>query len=265
MRDRITSLSNPRVKRIISLHRRRVRHRERLFIAEGFRLVEEGLKAKAKPAALFFTEEATGTDRGQDLLRAARDMGVMLTTVSSEVMSAMADTENPQGILASFSFPHSSVPPRPSLTLVVDGVRDPGNLGTLLRSADAAEVDEVLLTRRTVDIYNPKVVRGGMGSHFRLPSRGGLSWQEIGRAVEGMGVALADARSDERYDDIPWRDPWAVIVGGEAEGSSVEASSLADRLIRIPCREGVESLNAAVAGSVILFEARRQRRLGGTT
>ena len=265
MRDRITSLSNPRVKHIISLHRRRVRHRERLFIAEGIRLIEEGLKAKSKPAALFFTEEAASADRGQKLLRMARDMGVMLTEVSSEVMSAMADTENPQGILAAFSFVQSSIPTRPTLTLVVDGVRDPGNLGTLLRSADAAEVDEVLLTRRSVDIYNPKVVRGGMGSHFRLPSRGGLSWQEIGRAVEGMGVALADARGGERYDDVPWRDPWAVLVGGEAEGSSVEARSLADRLITIPCRQGVESLNTAVAGSVILFEARRQRRSGGTT
>jgi TrmH family RNA methyltransferase len=263
LRDRITSLSNPRVKRISSLHRRRVRHRERLFIVEGFRLVEEGLKARAKPTALFFTEEAAVTGRGQELLRMARDLGVVLTTVSSEVMSAMADTENPQGILAPFPFLKSSIPPRPTLTLVVDGVRDPGNLGTLLRSADAAEVDEVLLTRRSVDIYNPKVVRAGMGSHFRIRSRGGLSWQEIGRAVEGMGVALADARGEERYDDIPWRDPWAVIVGGEAEGGSVEARSLADRLISIPCREGVESLNTAVAGSVILFEARRQRRSGG--
>ena len=172
----------------------------------------------------------------------------------------MTDTDTPQGILAVFPFFQPYSPAHPTLTLVIDRVRDPGNLGALLRSADAAGVDEVLLTRRTVDIYNPKVVRAGMGSHFRLPYRAGLGWQEIGRVVDGMGVALSDARGDENYDELPWRDPWAIIVGGEAEGSSPEARSLADRLIRIPCREGVESLNVAVAGSVILFEARRQRR-----
>ena len=260
MRDRITSLSNPRVRHIISLHRRRVRRRERLFLAEGFRLIEEGLKARAQPTALFFTDAAAATDRGHDLLRVAQDLGIGPIAVSPELMSAMADTDTPQGILAAFPFFQPCGSTHPTLTLVIDRVRDPGNLGALLRSADAAGVDEVLLTRRTVDIYNPKVVRAGMGSHFRLPYRVGLGWQEIGRVVDGMGVALSDARGDENYDELPWRDPWAIIVGGEAEGGSPEARSLADRLIRIPCREGVESLNAAVAGSVILFEARRQRR-----
>jgi TrmH family RNA methyltransferase len=265
LRDRITSLSNPKVKRTISLHRRRVRNRERLFVAEGVRLVEEGLKARTKPTALFITEEAAAGERARDMLGMARDRGVSVTSVNQAVMSVMSVTETPQGILAIFPFLEHGVPEKPTLTLVVDRLRDPGNMGTMLRSADAAGVDEVLLTRRTVDIYNPKVVRAGMGSHFRVPIRFGMSWQQIGQAVEGMGVALADANGNESYEDVPWRDPWALIVGGEAEGSSNEARSLADRMIRIPCRGGIESLNAAVAGSVILFEARRQRRAGGTT
>jgi TrmH family RNA methyltransferase len=217
-----------------------------------------------RPIALFFADTAAATDRAHSLLRMARDLELEPVVVDPELMSAMADTDAPQGVLAVFPFLQPCTSTHPTLTLVIDQVRDPGNLGTLLRSADAAGVDDVLLTRRTVDIYNSKVVRAGMGSHFRLPFRAALSWEEIRHAVDGMSVALADARGDTAYCDIPWHKSWALIVGGEAKGASPEACSLADRLIRIPCREGVESLNAAVAGSVILFEARRQRNLKGT-
>jgi len=225
----ITSPSNPKIQYVRALARRRTRQRERRFIAEGVRLLEEALRAGTVPALVFFT-------------------------------GSMSDTQTPQGILAVLPFPQIAPPPDPSLLLIVDGMRDPGNLGTLLRTAEAAGVQEVFLAPGTVDLYNPKVVRGAMGAHFRLPIRA-QDWAEIADAASGMQVLLADVRGEQVYDSVDWRVPSALIVGGEAEGASVRARELAVTRVSIPMRGGTESLNAAVAAAIILFEAARQRRL----
>jgi TrmH family RNA methyltransferase len=179
--------------------------------------------------------------------------------VSERVMKAMADTVSPQGVLAVVPFVELAPLPSPSLGLVVDRLRDPGNLGAILRSANAAGVGQVILAPKTVDPYNPKVVRGAMGAHFRLPIVA-LSWPEIAEALAGVQVLLADARAEQAYDEVDWIWPSALIIGGEAHGASQEARELAADTIAIPMHGGVESLNAAVAASVILFEAARQRR-----
>ncbi|MDQ4075656.1 MAG: hypothetical protein M3220_05330, partial [Chloroflexota bacterium] len=136
------------------------------------------------------------------------------------------------------------------------------NLGTLIRAAAAAGVDAVVVPKGTVDPWSDKVLRAGMGAHFRLPIREGLSWSEVAPLLDGLTVRLADASGEVTYDEVNWTHPSALIVGGEAHGAGQSAEQRTDQAISIPMANDVESLNAAVAGSVILFEAFRQRRKG---
>jgi len=254
----ITSTANEKVKYVHSLYRRRVRYRERCFVIEGVRLVEEAFRAGIVPALLFYSEGLDASPGGGELLVEARKRGRTAFAVSEKVMKALADTVSPQGVLAVVPFVELAPPPSPSLVLVVDRLRDPGNLGSILRSANAAGVEQVILAPKTVDPYNPKVVRGAMGAHFWLPIVA-LSWPEVAKTLAGIQVLLADVRAERAYCEVDWTQPSALIIGGEAHGASPEAKELAAATIAIPMRGGAESLNAAVAASVILFEAARQR------
>ncbi|MBN1660626.1 MAG: RNA methyltransferase [Anaerolineae bacterium] len=253
----ITSVQNDRVKYVRSLARRRVRERERRFVVEGTRLIDEVTRAGIEPALLLYTEAWGESDAGHDLLARPPSPSDGAWPVSDEVLAACAHTETPQGVLAVVPVPR--IPPRPGLLLVIDGVRDPGNLGTILRSAEAAGTGQVLLAPGTVDLYNPKVVRGAMGAHFRLPAEA-AGWDEIAVRAASRAVWLADAAGDVAYDQVDWTAPSALIVGGEAEGAGGEAAALAGGRVYIPMAGGTESLNAAMAATVILFEAARQRR-----
>jgi len=255
----ITSIANDKVKYVRSLHRRRVRYRERHFIIEGVRLVGEAFRAGIVPALLFYNEGVGAIPSGRELLAEMGEKGPPAFAVSEGVMKTMADTVSPQGILAVVPFVELVPPPSLSLVLVIDRLRDPGNLGTILRSANAAGVELVILAPKTVDPYNPKVVRGAMGAHFWLPIKA-LSWSEITEALADVQILLADARAKQAYYEVDWTRPSALIIGGEAYGASQEARELATATIAIPMSGRAESLNAAMAASVILFEAARQRR-----
>jgi TrmH family RNA methyltransferase len=150
-------------------------------------------------------------------------------------------------------------PERPTLILLLDQVREPGNAGALLRSAEAAGADLVIFAPNTVDPFNDKAVRAGMGSHFRLPLQICRTWEQVLGLLGDIPLYLAEARADLAYDEMDWRRPAGLVVGGEADGASEEARRAATP-IAIPMLGDAESLNAAVAGAVILFEAARQRR-----
>ncbi len=173
-------------------------------------------------------------------------------------MAACSDTQTPQGVLA--VVPFVNLEPRPGLLLILDGIRDPGNLGTILRSAESAGVGQVLLAPGTVDLYNPKVVRGAMGAHLRLPALS-QDWHSIGQRARDRAVWLADAAGDTAYHAVDWTQPSALLVGGEASGAGQEAADLATGKLSIPMTGGAESLNAAMAATIILFEAARQRQI----
>ena len=253
----ITSRQNQRIKFIRSLARRRVRQREGRFVVEGTRLVGEVARAGIKPALVLYTEAWAASPDAQLLLSSLPEAAEGTWLVSQPVLAACAHTQTPQGILA--VVPVVQCQPRPGLVLILDRLRDPGNLGTVLRSAEAAGVGQVLLAPGTVDLYNPKVVRGAMGAHFRL-AVASLDWPAIGQRVAGRAVWLADAAADVVHDRVDWAQPSALIVGGEARGAGDEAGALATGRVRIPMTGGVESLNAAMAATVILFEAARQQR-----
>jgi TrmH family RNA methyltransferase len=255
----ITSTVNKKVKYVRSLYRRRVRYRERHFVVEGLRLVGEALKAGVIPVLTFFTPDLSSSQQGRELLAVVEDVSGECFVVTDKIMRVLSDTVSPQGILTVLPFIELPFPENPWLVLVVDRVRDPGNLGTILRSADAAGAGQVILTPATVDVYSPKVVRGAMGAHFYLPIATGVSWLEMAEALKDRQILLAEARGEKIYYEVDWTKPSALIVGSEAEGASQEAERLATERIVIPMQGKAESLNVAVAAGVILFEAARQR------
>jgi TrmH family RNA methyltransferase len=179
--------------------------------------------------------------------------------VSASLMQSISDTEASQGILAVLQFTNLPLTNSPTFLLIPDQIRDPGNLGTLIRSADAAGADAVLIPPETTDPFAPKVVRAGMGAHFRLPILS-MGWEEISQVgkAAGLRVLLADMNG-KSFWETDLRPPLALIVGGEAEGASEAARKLASQRIKIPMAGKTESLNAAVAGSVLMFEVMRQR------
>jgi TrmH family RNA methyltransferase len=252
----IESEQNPKVKLARSLLRRREREREGLLFVEGVRLVEDALAQGNRPTYLFHTDEALTNPRIAALVSARRDVA---WEVSRNVMEHMAETVSPQGIAAILPIPNLPWPPQPTLLLLMDRLRDPGNLGTLLRSAAAAGVEGVIVPKGSVDPWSDKVLRAGMGAHFRIPIRDRLEWPEIDGMLEGLTVYMADAAGELPYDKVDWTRPAALLVGGEARGAGEPATARITGAITIPMAGDVESLNAAVAGSIILFEARRQR------
>lgn len=264
----VTSIANPKVKLVRALQsQRKARQRERRFVIEGVRLVEEAIRAGAKAEDLIrvdfvlFTAEAGENDRARAALEALTAAGATTVEVSREVMEYCSDTETPQSLLAVLPFPKPRGEPLPSLVLIVDRLSDPGNLGTILRTAQAAWVDRVYLSPGTVDAYNPKVVRSAMGAHFHLPIVS-APWPKIAEEASHWKLApwLATSRQGAEYDKVDWTRPAALIVGGEAEGASPEAEALAPHRVRIPMPGGGESLNAAVAAGVLMYEVLRQRR-----
>ncbi|PDW01232.1 TrmH family RNA methyltransferase [Candidatus Chloroploca asiatica] len=255
----ISSTTNPHVKFLRSLRDSvRVRRSERSLFLEGVRLVAHALASGAHlQRALYAPQQLATTPEGARLLQdLAPRYGAFPAT--PEVVAAAADTRHPQGVVAAVARPE--LPPRPGLRLLLDGIQDPGNLGTLLRSAEAAGVGLVMCAPGSADPFQPKAVRAAMGAHCSLPLQADLSWPAIGEALAALPtVYAADADATLPYFAADWHQPAALIIGNEAHGFSPEAAALASQRITIPMVGHAESLNAAIAGSIILFEALRQR------
>ena len=188
-------------------------------------------------------------ERGKLQVESLKSRGIDVEMVSESLMKSLSETETPQGILAVLELTNLPIPNSPNFILIPDQIRDPGNLGTLLRTAAAAGVQAVLLPPETTDAFAPKVVRSGMGAHFRLPIHS-MTWEEIEHASKSanLQVYLADMDGTSCWE-TDLRQPLALIVGGEAEGASEAARKLASQQISIPMMGKMESLNAGVAGS----------------
>ncbi len=254
----ITSSQNPKLKLVRALQGRpKERQEAGAFLAEGVRLVEEALAADWPVRYVLYSSSLS--DRGEALVERLKATGLNVEEVAGDLLQAVSETETSQGILAildSFQLP---IPSLPNFILIPDQIRDPGNLGTLIRTAAAAGVQAVLLPPETTDAFAPKVVRAGMGMHFRLPIHA-MNWDEIEQVCKQAGsqVFLADMAGRSCWE-TDFRVPLALIVGGEAEGASQQAQNLANTTVSIPMPGKAESLNASVAGAVLMFEIVRQR------
>lgn len=267
----LTSSTNPKLKLARKLSSRGGREKTGLALLEGHRLVIDALDAGLLPDFVVLHDAALMQGEGPRLRAALLKSGVAVLRAPRDLVAEASGTQTPQGVLAVLPQPSLPLPSQPSLVLVCDGVSDPGNLGTLLRSAAGCGVGAALLTTGCSDAWGGKALRAGMGAQFRLPLLSGLTWASASAQLAGWGCAAhaADAAGAVAHHEVDWAPPSALVVGSEAHGLS--AAVRADpgvQLVRIPlsapsaraeAAASLESLNAAVAGSVILFEAQRQR------
>jgi len=258
----ITSQQNQYIKNARKLQQRRHRHQQQQFFVEGVRIIGDALQGGINPKMLFYVPELVEkSEAAQILLGQLAQHGVEQFACSEAIFATLTETVTPQGIGAIFDLPQLVTPTRPTLTVVLDNIREPGNAGTLLRSAEAAGVEQVIFAPGTVDPFNSKVVRSAMGSHFRLPIQTSTTWIEVQSHLNSeQTLYLAQADGKLAYDQVNWRQPAVLIISGETAPASPQAQQLSTK-VAIPMHGSVESLNAAMAGTVILFEIVRQRRV----
>ena len=272
----ITSTSNAQVKQVLALKKKAKERSSRdVFLAEGPKMFRE---APADRIEKVYAADSFYRRAGKAFL----DKAGAVEIVSDEVFRTMSDTQTPQGIIclirqfhyeekdlfsqrtAENSSRESKDPKgkKNPLLMVLENLQDPGNLGTIVRSAEGAGVTGILMSRECVDLYNPKVIRSTMGSVYRMPFlytedlHGTLKrWKE-----EGITLYAAHLKGKRSYDREDYRQPAAFLIGNESQGLTQETADLADHYIRIPMLGQVESLNAAVASAILMYEAARQRR-----
>jgi TrmH family RNA methyltransferase len=256
--------SRSQLKRWRALGRRKGREEHGLALAEGPRLLEELLDATVPVRAVLFTEAAAAEPATAALLGRARAAGVVCERVGPRELEILADTVTPQGILAVFEVAARAWSDLPAADVVVlDGVQDPGNLGTLLRTAEGLGVGGAVAVEGTVDPWNPKAVRASAGSIFRLPVVRASRAEAVERLATGgwsVWAAAADGEPFRRGDALPGRI--ALVLGNEGRGVSPELLAAADRRVAIAMAADVESLNVAVAAAILMdriFSSRKQR------
>ncbi|MEU0932745.1 MULTISPECIES: RNA methyltransferase [unclassified Embleya] len=268
----LTSTRSPRVAAARRLAKRAFRARERLFLAEGPQAVREAVALPGTLRELYITPEVA--ERYPDLVTGAAAARVPVFTATDEVVGAISQTVTPQGVVALCRFVdvplEQAMAARPDLVAVLANVRDPGNAGTVLRAADAAGAEAVVLTDASVDPYNPKAVRASVGSLFHLPVVTGSRIEDTVAALRAAGMRVlaadgaGDADLDGELDAGGLGGPTAWIFGNEAWGLPEETRALADAVVRVPIHGRAESLNLATAAAVCLYaSARAQRGPGG--
>ncbi|MDK2926275.1 MAG: methyltransferase, TrmH family [Bacillota bacterium] len=262
----IRSRHNPLVKSIRALHESKRRRREGRFLIEGVRLLEEAVAAGVHLERVLFAPELVTAERERALLERLKASGVTLNAVTASVLTAVAETETPQGFVA---VAHVPPPPdvwalvrRGNLLVLGDGIQDPGNAGTIIRTAAAAGAQGVFFSPGSVDPYAGKVVRASMGSLFRLAVAVLGDSRELVNACRSAGweVLVTSPAGGIPPWQVRMEGPLLVILGNEGAGVSSELLAAGTQRVYIPLADTVESLNVAVAGGVILFEAVRQRQ-----
>ncbi len=306
--EKITSISNGKVKNVAALQQRgKIRREQKAFVTEGARLFLDTPVSYLQEVYVTesFLEEAEDKNR-RSRIKALEKAGICCTLVTPEVMKHMADTQTPQGVLCVNRMPfwdagqilgekedetedeteresaemttagtHAIKGPvnvtkkekesgRGRLLLLLEDIQDPGNLGTMFRSAEAAGAAGIIMSKGTVDIFNPKTVRSTMSAVFRMPFCYAEDFGGMLTRIQKAGISIYAAHLEGAvaYDQCDYTGPSAFLIGNEGRGLSPAVTAQADHRILIPMEGEIESLNAAVAASVLLFEAGRQKRAG---
>ena len=272
----ITSLLNGRIKQLITLRdKSRARNKEGLFLAEGLKMFEEAPLGQLKEVYVSEVlwrelEKDAEKSRTWKKLNACREQGIFMEQLSEEVFRKVSDTQTPQGILFvmdQLSYELETLIKqavirqkeggRAPLFLMLEDIQDPGNLGTMLRTGEGAGVDGVIMSRGTVDIYNPKTIRSTMGSLYRVPF---LYVEELAPAItllqqSGIRVYAAHLNGKQYFDELSYEGGSAFLIGNEGNGLRRETADKADTYLKIPMEGKLESLNAAVAAALLLYQA----------
>ncbi len=271
----ITSSANQQIKRILQLNKKaRTRYEQRVFVAEGMKMCMEAPKERIE--AVYVSESFA---REESRLSGIR--GYSYEVLSDSLFRAVSDTKTPQGILCLVRMPEYSLEDllgpaadgepfqmqrenrRNPHLLILEGIQDPGNLGTMIRTGEGAGATGVIMDKNTVDIFHPKTIRATMGSLYRMPFYIASDLPETILWLKGQGISMyaAHLKGELAYCQPDYRQPAGFLIGNEGNGLSPKIANLADTRIRIPMEGQVESLNAAVAAALLMYEARRQREL----
>ncbi|MGM9571499.1 MAG: TrmH family RNA methyltransferase [bacterium] len=267
--EAISSLHNPLIKRIRNLKQKKYRTREKLFLLEGIRILEEALHKDWPLHSVLYSSRLLDSERGQALHALCAKRGVPLYPCTPKVLSALTDTETDQGVIAVAEQRQDnwqSVWRKKEnlLAVLVDGVQDPGNLGTIIRTAAALAADAVFLSRGTTDLYSEKTVRSTMGALFYLPVFAVDDLAGFLSEVKEQGIVLAAGDLDaELYcSQADFVQPLMLCLGNEGNGISQTVRDMADLKVRIPMPGRTESFNVGIASGILLYEAVRQRLEG---
>ena len=258
----ITSTSNVQMKQITALLKKsKERKEQKAFVIEGRKMFEEICQEKSRVIKAYFSDSYVKEQY------AGRELpDVPYEIVADSVYDAMAETVTPQGVLAIVKMPEYSLQEMIAAagTLVLlENLRDPGNLGTIIRTAEAAGVSGVILSKESVDVYNPKVIRSTMGAVYRVPFFYAEDFMELLQSLRKQDVRLlaAHLKGQKTFDKADYTGKVGILIGNEANGLSEEAAELADEKVLIPMAGSVESLNAAVAAALLMYEAFRKQKL----
>lgn len=258
----ITSLSNNRIKNVIQLSTKaKARKEQNAYIVEGIRMFREAPRAQMKE--IYMTSQVCEKEGLLEYLKGE----IPCELVSEEVFSKMSDTKTPQGILCVMEKPayqlEEMLLKEQGLWIILEDIQDPGNLGTILRTGEGAGITGVIMSKNTVDIYNPKTIRATMGSAYRVPFIYAEDLHQVIQKMKEYHITCyaAHLKGKNYYDGLDFTEKTAFMIGNEGNGLTGETADLADSYLKIPMEGKVESLNAAMACGVLVYEAHRQRSM----
>lgn len=256
----ITSLQNPLVKQLRKLHRAKERKEQGVFLIEGTHLLEAAIATDQSLETVCVTEHWQAAY--PHMWKTLEDAAQRVEVVSREVLGAIATTVEPDGVVA--TLPRRTAIPAicPRLGLMLETIQDPGNLGTMIRTAAAAGADQLWLSADSVDLDHPKVLRASAGQWFRMPMTVShdLRAEILACQQQAVQVIATLPTADRLFWDIDWCQPSLILLGNEGAGLSQSLAEMADVQVKIPLQAQVESLNVAIAAALMLYEAQRQRR-----
>jgi TrmH family RNA methyltransferase len=259
-------LSKEELKELLKLKTKKGRRTQKRFLIEGMRLCEETADSNWQTESILFTRSFQDSSAGKRLLRKFERKNVETIPAKGEMIKRLSDTVTPQGIMGVVKikkFSWDELWSEDSHTiLALDGIRDPGNVGTLIRTADALGIDGVILSSDTVELCNPKVVRSTMGSIFHLPILDEIDLEKTIPRLKKRNFKIygTDAKGGKDLEELEYSEKLCLLIGNEAEGLNKNLLELSDEIIRIPILGRAESLNASVAGGILLYEMTKRRR-----
>ncbi|MEB3309714.1 MAG: RNA methyltransferase [Snowella sp.] len=258
----ITSSQNPLVKQIRKLHRSKGRREQNLLLLEGTHLLETAWQGDCSFQTVCYTPQ--WQERYSQLLERVIPRSQRIECVSPEVLQQLATTVNPDGVIATIERDFQTISRSNSLQLglILERIQDPGNLGTIIRSAVATQVDQLWLSEDSVELDNPKVLRSSAGAWFHLSKQSHPDLGQLIKNYQAQGIQVIATRLDaaKTFWEIDFIQPSLILLGNEGAGLSPELSELADESVTIPLAPGVESLNVAIAAALLLYEAQRQKQ-----